>query len=382
MFESNRDTDGAVRILVITKNLPPTMGGMERLHWHVINELSRRNDVHVIGPINARSYMPRAVAITGVPLKPLPLFLFCTKIATIFHSIIFQPDIVIAGSGLTAPFAWLAARITGARCVVLLHGLDVNPPSRVFRWFWRPFFKHFDRVIAISRYTRELALSVGVTDSKIKIVHPGVDIPTLDETARGRFRSKYNLGDGPILISVGRLAARKGVWEFVTEVLPIIAAKQPNVVLAIIGDTPTQALHAELQSPVSIQAAADAVGVGSRIRFIGKISDKELLDAYQAADIHVFPIRYIPNDPEGFGMVAIEAAAAGSPTVAYAIGGVVDAISEGVSGYLVPPGDVAAFADAVLNLIEQPLPFDGIRDFAKGFSWSKFGERFENSLLK
>lgn len=106
--------------------------------------------------------------------------------------------------------------------------------------------------------------------------------------------------------------------------------------LVVIGEAPKNSLGAGIQTIESIQAQAEHFGVAEHIRFLGVITDKVLLaTAYEAADVHVFPVRHIPDDPEGFGMVAIEAAAHGVATVAFATGGIVDAISEGVSGYLV-----------------------------------------------
>jgi hypothetical protein len=60
--------------LVITRNLPPLVGGMERLVWHIVDELSREYRVHVIGPAGCGAYLPRGVTVNEVPLKPL----FCT----------------------------------------------------------------------------------------------------------------------------------------------------------------------------------------------------------------------------------------------------------------------------------------------------------------
>ncbi len=113
---------------------------------------------------------------------------------------------------------------------------------------------------------------------------------------------------------------------------------------------------------------------------LGTRFGSELDDAYAAADVHVFPVREIPGDPEGFGMVAIEAAAHALPTVAYATGGVVDAVAAGVSGLLVAPGDCKGFADAVLELLRRPLQAEAIRLFAADFTWDRFGERVSDAL--
>jgi phosphatidylinositol alpha-1,6-mannosyltransferase len=161
----------------------------------------------------------------------------------------------------------------------------------------------------------------------------------------------------------------------------MIARAQPDVQLVIVGDAPAQALYAQAQTPESILAAAQAAGVAQNVRLLGNIDEQALHDAYFGADLHVFPVRALPGDPEGFGMVAIEAAAHGLPTVAYATGGVVDAVADGVSGRLIPPGDVAGFAQAVLALLAAPPALERCRGFAERFAWSEFGQKVVESLV-
>ena len=81
-------------------------------------------------------------------------------------------------------------------------------------------------------------------------------------------------------------------------------------------------------------------------------------------------------------MVAIEAATHGLATVAYATGGITDAVSEKVSGRLVPADDSAAFAQAVLETLQNPLNPDGIRQFAQRFAWPEFGKSIAQVLLQ
>jgi phosphatidylinositol alpha-1,6-mannosyltransferase len=78
--------------------------------------------------------------------------------------------------------------------------------------------------------------------------------------------------------------------------------------------------------------------------------------------------------------VAIEAAAFGVPTVAYATGGVVDAVADGVSGRLVAPGQPQAFADAVVALLERPLPREQVWRHAQAYDWSQFGRKIFGTL--
>src|SRR3546814_2691318 len=172
----------------------------------------------------------------------------------------------------------------------------------------------------------------GVAADRISIVHPGVELPDslADNVAVADFRAKHELGERPLLISVGRLSTRKGLREFVSHALPQIVASCPDVCLLVVGDEPRNALHADKQTIESIRLAARNAGVSENLMFLGTITDDALLSVvYKAASAHIFPVREIPGDPEGFGMVAVEAAAHGVPTIAFATGGIVDAVAEG-----------------------------------------------------
>ena len=375
--------DKVPRILIVTRNMPPLWGGMEQLNWHLADELSRRAAVCLVGPTGSAGGIPKGVKVFETPLRPLPRFLFGALWEALRLAFSWRPCLVIAGSGLTAPIAWLAAQVCGAKSAVYVHGLDVAVTHPIYRLFWMPALRRVNRVIANSRATALLAQKVRISPDKIRIVNPGVSLPNqpVDRNMVVRVRKEKNWGTRPLLLSVGRLTKRKGLREFVTDVLPKIVACRPDVLLVVIGDAPANSLRAEVQTPESIRAAASIAGVAENLEFLGVITDRGLLaNIYQAADIHVFPVRHIRGDPEGFGMVAVEAAAHGLPTVSYATGGVVDAVAEGVSGYLLCPGDNDAFAAAVLSLLDNPLPEDGIQAFAERFAWRNFGSEVARNL--
>ena len=101
---------GQTPLLLITRNFPPLWGGMERLNWHLADELAKHHAVHVIAPQGAAAKAPSGVAVTEVPLRPLWRFLLAAAHAARREARRLQPDVVLAGSGLTAPLALLAAR--------------------------------------------------------------------------------------------------------------------------------------------------------------------------------------------------------------------------------------------------------------------------------
>jgi phosphatidylinositol alpha-1,6-mannosyltransferase len=369
------------KVLIVTRNFPPLWGGMEQLNLHLVEEISRRCVTRLIAPEGAEKFVPAETLLAQIPVKPLSRFLAQAAWHALREARAFRPDVIFAGSGLMAPMVLAAARICGARAVAYTHGLDLTVPHPVYRAIWKPALRRLDAIIVNSQASLKLAKSIGITPDRVTIIHPGVSLPEPDPDARLRFRRAHDLGGGgPILLSVGRLTTRKGLREFVVEALPQIATGYPDLRLVVVGDAPSDSLYAGVQSIESITDAARAAGVAHCLRFLGKRFGTELSDAYAGADLHVFPVRAIPNDPEGFGMVAVEAAAHGLPTVAYATGGVVDAVREGVSGYLAPAGDARAFAELVCHALEQKLPETAIRHFAEQFAWPRFGEKIQTFL--
>jgi len=373
-----------LRILIVTRNLPPLVGGMERLNWHMADELSRHADVHMVGPAGASRHRPDAVALTEVPLRPLWKFLAASAHHACRIARAWRPDIVLAGSGLTAPAAYLGARVVRARSAVYIHGLDITVRNAIYQSCWLPAIRRIDSVVVNSTPTRLLAIDAGVRAGRISIVPPGVSLPALpaNDPAKRAFLERYALQGRRILLSVGRLTSRKGLREFVLQALPQIVARHPDITLAVIGDVPGQALSAEAQTPQCILDAAQQVGVAGHVKMLGVVDDATLEAAFASSSAHVFPIRHVRGDPEGFGMVAIEAAAHGLPTVAFATGGVVDAVASGRSGLLVAPGDYPALAEAISQVLAGPRdPWcDGALDFARGFAWPIFGDRLRAVL--
>lgn len=370
-------------VLLVTRNFPPLVGGMEKLNLRMLEGLSKTHHTVLIGPVGSAAHAPAGCMIFQSPVSAVPVFLGYAALMSFYVALRFRPEVSLAGSGLTAPFAWLCARLSGARAVVYVHGLDLIADSRIYRALWLPFIRRCDAVLANSGNTRRLAESAGVSPERITVVHPGTDIPEMDTAKIDGFRARFGFDDSPLLLSVGRITERKGLLPFLCNAWPAVLEKYPDAKLAVIGTEPQQALRKDKRGILAdIRAYLSEAGLDASVRFLGRVDDPTLTAAYQAADVHVFPVLDSPDDVEGFGMVAIEAAANGLPTVAFDAGGVADAVIQGETGVLVPPGDYGRLADVLLKCISTTNAETRMlcRTASCRYSWDEFNRNIAKAI--
>ncbi len=367
-------------IILVTRNFPPMQGGMERLNLHVHEALRGNYAVHLIGPEGAERYCGDGGLVQTRPPLPVWRFLAWGFWRTLRLALTRRPRLIIAGSGVAALPAVLAGRLAGVPVLTYLHGLDIVSAHPLYRRIFVPAIRRSTAWLANSRFTRRAAIRAGIPPEKIDILPPGTDLPELSRLEGGKeFRRRIQAGDRPILLSVGRLTRRKGLLEFIERAFPEIVRQCPDVLLVIIGGEPTQSVAGSAE-PMreKLRARLAELGLEANARILGGVDEATLREAYGASQLHVFPVLDLPGDAEGFGMVAVEAAAHGLPTVAFDVGGVSDAVEQGVSGWLLPSGDYAGFAEMVIRYLRHPPPADetrtACRRHAERFAWPRFGE--------
>jgi glycosyltransferase involved in cell wall biosynthesis len=186
-----------------------------------------------------------------------------------------------------------------------------------------------------------------VRADRLRVVTPGVLDPASwpERMPESPARLKRLLGvdaDADIVLTVGRLVPRKGVKWFVEHVLNRLP---DNVVYAIAGTGPDED---------AIRDAALATGAsGARVLLLGRVDDELRAALYTGADLFVMPNLPIGGDMEGFGLVAIEAATAGSLVLASDLEGIRDAVIDGETGLLCPPGDAERYVDRIIGLLRD-----------------------------
>lgn len=202
-------------------------------------------------------------------------------------------------------------------------------------WYTRRLYNHeVQAVVAISEGVRAALIASGVDAARIVVVPSGVeaDAFAVSPAQRAAARARYGLpDDAAVLVVVGALEARKGHAV-------LLAA------LARLRAAPVRVLCAgEGSQRDTLVAEATALGLGNVVRWLGRVDDVATVLA--AADVAVMPSHH-----EGLGVAALEAMAAGVPVIASAVGGLPEAVVDGTTGMLVPPGDPGALATAITRV--------------------------------
>lgn len=190
-------------------------------------------------------------------------------------------------------------------------------------------FNASKKVFAISNYSADKLVQMGVRKENIEIVTPGVDIKKFRPgDPSEQFIIKYNLKNKRVILTVARLDIHKG-HDLVIKVLPRVVENFPDVYYYIVGDGPERTYLENLVLERNLK---------QRVIFVGYVSEKEIIDFYRACEIFVMPSREIREDlVEGFGITLVEAAACEKVVIGGRSGGVSDAVLDGISGILIDP---------------------------------------------
>jgi glycogen synthase len=223
------------------------------------------------------------------------------------------------------------------------------------------------KVVAVSGWMKSEVISRFKTPpEKVVEIPNAVDVTKFERPVDAEFtRAKWSVQPGERLITaVGRLTAQKGFDDLI-RAFPAILKSVPESRLLIVGDG---YMKGELQT------LAAAEKVGSRTTFAGFVSDSELVEAMKSSDVVAVPSRFEP-----FGIITLEAMAAGVPVVVSRVGGLAETVEDGVDGLEVEPNDPPSIAEAIVRLLSDGtlaarLAAKG-REKAKAYNWESSAKR-------
>lgn len=268
-------------------------------------------------------------------------------------------DAVVINKPFDFPVLWQARR-SGMRAQTLFRsgGTDFFLGDRLFAGA-------IDHWVSTSRYN---AAQVEARYAReVSVIHNGVDTDTF--CPRDPEHSLANLPAGArVIVSVGRLVGWKGLHL----IIEALAELPPDVHFLVIGEGPERQ---------ALQALAERLGVGARVRFAGRIAHAELPRWLACGDIFVQP----SIGEEAFGISVVEAMACGLPVLAADNGGMREIVVPGTTGYLLPPGDVVAWRAALKEMLAAGGPEMGLaarRRAIDSFTWAANAAALERMLAE
>ncbi len=287
--------------------------------------------------------------------------------------------------GLVEPWLPLVALATprGMPLVQTAHGSWAVHPLRrtVVRRVFRRALGRTDLLVCQSRVTRDAVLSLASPRSS-EVLSGGVD-PELFAGQIGVPPPGWPSA-GRVVLSVGALKPRKG-HHVALEAFARVAATHSDLRWVVVGrESPATPFATELKR------RAEALGIGDRVHWLSDLSDEALVACYRRATMFVLLPVTDRGSFEGLGLVYLEAAAAGLPAVGTLGSGAVDAVVDGETGLLVPPGDAPAAAGAIDRLLGAHEFCErlghGARAYAGRLSWSRLAvalaERYRDLLAR
>ena len=339
-----------VRVLWVSTSFFPNLGGVELYVEKTVESLSGICDAGLV--TKRHHWIPACMPVAHFTLDAPPssnLDATWPAIVRQLRTIItrFSPDLVHFSSARSAIYR--RAVREGIPTVATVHGNDLTdarpaPGGDDPTAFIVQSLNACDWIFPVSRHTAALCREWGVT-SPITVLTPGCDIdfftpwPELGEEAR----AFYGIApETPVLLTASRLVSRKGHFNVLSALSQLPFAAH----WLVVGDGPCQA---------GLIAAAKALEMEDQVSLVGTVSDDDLLALYNACDVFVLtPEQHSLNgwlDSEGFGLVLHEAGACAKPVITSDDAGCREAVIDGGTGILVPPGDPGALAQALESLL-------------------------------
>ncbi len=240
-------------------------------------------------------------------------------------------------------YCHLAARKLSTKTVTTIHGwTSENFKVRLYEKMQAFIWRFYDRVFAVSRQYRDIAIKKGVPHNKLHILYNGIiydpKAPRSTNEDKQKARTHFGLKEGDISIGiVGRLSIEKA-HDFYLDVAALVVKDHPQAQFLIIGD----GLQRE-----PMEAQVKQLGIGDNVIFAGHVDDMQ--SAYDAMDIET-----ICSHREGLPNALLEAMLNEVPVVSVAVGGVPDVVEDKQGGWIINNRDPKKFARKLNKLIENP----------------------------
>ena len=359
--------------LVSTRNFPPELGGMQNLMEGLSKALLNHGPVKVFadGDDEAKVYDQNS-KLNIERVAGFKIFRKYRK-ANLVKEFIKSNQIRATFFDHWKSIENIDAEILKTtKSFCLIHSKEINHPAgsslnkRVIKALQKS-----DNVIANSRFTKELALKLGIKN--VTVINPGCNYPITVHEESKIYAKKIFENSSPKLITISRLDGRKSHQNILMTIKNLLP-KYPNLKYVSIGDGDERKNLQNLRKELSLENNVD---------LIFKSSEQEKVGLLEQSDIFVMPSVVYKKSVEGFGIAFIEAACYGKPSIGGIYGGEADAIKSGETGYLCNGNDLNALYETLLKILsnEQYKKLgENAFEFSKNFNWDKIIKNYINLI--
>ncbi len=339
-----------IRHLLVTNDFPPKVGGIQSYLWELWRRLPPEDFTVLTSPYAGADAFDRAQPFR-VERTPEPVLLPSPLMVRRIRRLAGEVGAQVVVLDPAVPLGLVGPEL-GIPYAVVLHGAEVTVPGRlpVSRQLLARVLRHSSLVISAGGYPEAEARRAEPKLPPVVNIPPGVDtarfVP-LGPDDRVAARRRLGLpGTGRLVVSVSRLVPRKGMDVLIEAAAHLRREGHGDLVVAIAGSGRDRGrlerLNRRLDDPV---------------RLLGRVPDADLPALYASADVFALccRTRWGGLEQEGFGIVFLEAAAAGVPSVAGDSGGAAEAVADGETGSVVDrPSDPLAVAAALRAILDDP----------------------------
>lgn len=381
-----------MEILFVSHKYPPSIGGMEKQSFELINGLKQFTKVCSIVYDGTESRIKFFVSLRKRIRK------VCKQHPNI--------SLIHFNDGLMATACLHIKTPSHIKRVVTAHGLDIVFPNIIYQKFILPQFNKFDSIIAVSHATAEACIQRGIQKEKVVVIHNGVDqlisFNKQPENNEQWFLKNFDicLNNTHVLVAMGRAVERKGFSWFIKHVIPKLNGNFKFIIIGPFNKKKSWFISAIMRLPkffrkqielflgypsdeVTIKALLKKPAVKEKVIHAGKLPFDDIKRMLSSSTAFVMPNIEVKGDMEGFGLVCLEASLCEALVIASGSGGITDAIHHHKNGIVLTQQDAEVWSTQLNHLFEHPLHYAHLKAKGKNytmqhFSWNKMATEYWN----
>jgi glycosyltransferase involved in cell wall biosynthesis len=366
-----------MKLLIVTKTLSEK-DGQGRYSLGLIKELVVNHELTVLTSEMGDVLLPPSVKVVSIPnLLSIGKFWLGLKYFFIVKRYLKANDVVHLFTDLPN-YLVFSPLLFSRKCpyFITAHGtfsigsLKSGWRRPILKWI----FKRAKKVFCVSSFTKQKIYDLTGLNNLV-VINNGVDFDRFDKMYQ-EIKTEDKRENHKTIVGVGAVKHRKG-FEYAVKAMVLLKDKYPDFKYYIVGDQGNKKYVDNLKKIIITNNLSD------NITLLENITDCDLVKLYTKADLFLFtPVNYKDIYFEGFGLVCLEAGVCETPVVGSLNCGVVDAVDDGVTGFLVPQKNPQKISQAIDKILSDSQLADKMgkanREFAHGLVWEKVAIKYNN----